>query len=230
MPCEKYKEALVESAASGAALPASLREHVDACTGCRTALAAEQSLFAAIDISLRLRANAELPPSLLVNVNALLAEEVAPQRRRLPAWELACAVAVVFLAVVVGFSLRGRWESAVVSDSGALALPSEQHKLLNEAVSRPTEALGNPPGSRRRQLQRVAVRRTKSREPLVLVPPDEREAFARFIANLNGRQDIALALTTPLTERRDVHDESLEVPDLEIAALTVQLLEERDER
>ena len=62
------------------------------------------------------------------------------------------------------------------------------------------------------------------------MPPAEREAFARFIADLNGRQDVALALATPLTELRDVPDESLDVPDLEIAALTVRLLEEREER
>src|SRR5260370_7324526 len=49
MLCDKYKEALIEAAASGAALPISLREHVDACGRCRATLSTEQTLFAAID-------------------------------------------------------------------------------------------------------------------------------------------------------------------------------------
>jgi hypothetical protein len=230
MPCEKYQAALIELAACRAEAGGDLRAHLDVCISCRAALVAEGLLFDAIDVGLRRSANAELPAALLATVNARLVTEAVTRRKWLPAWELACAIAVVCLAVVMGFSLRGRRASPAAGDSGGSAFRSEQKKLVTEPVPRPAEALGNPPGSRQRQFQRVADRHTKSRGPLVLVPPDEREAFARFIADLNGRQDVALALATPLTELRDVPDESLDVPDLEIAALTVRLLEEREER
>jgi len=47
MLCEKYKEALVEAAASGATLPNALREHVQACEHCAAVLTGERALFAA---------------------------------------------------------------------------------------------------------------------------------------------------------------------------------------
>jgi len=42
-----------------------------------------------------------------------------------------------------------------------------------------------------------------SSQPEVLVPPDEREAFARFVAILGERREVARALVTPTTDERD---------------------------
>src|SRR6267142_1283250 len=68
MLCDKYKEALIEAAASGAALPGGLREHVEVCAICGARLAAERTLFAAIDGGLDKAANAKVRSSFLPNV------------------------------------------------------------------------------------------------------------------------------------------------------------------
>src|SRR5260370_12877183 len=84
MLCDKYKEALIEAAASGAALPISLREHVDACGRCRATLATEQTLFAAIDAGLHRSANAKVRDCFLPKANANIAAETLPPRHPYP--------------------------------------------------------------------------------------------------------------------------------------------------
>src|SRR5262249_55827107 len=79
MPCEHYKNALIEVAASGAASQNDLRAHLAKCTSYRAAFDEEQSLFAAIDSSLHTTVSTEIPPSLLPRVQARLNETEAPR-------------------------------------------------------------------------------------------------------------------------------------------------------
>src|SRR5712671_1509346 len=122
MLCEKYKEALVESAASGAALPNALREHVRACEHCAAVLAGERVLFAAVDAGLHKAANAKVRPSFVPNVQAILATETVPTRNPIPAWGLVCAtgalgLAVAFLSLPRGTSDKARIEAINVPTS-----------------------------------------------------------------------------------------------------------------
>ncbi len=228
MPCERYKEALMEVAASGAALSGRLREHVSVCGACRATLSSEQALFAAIDGRLHSATNTEVPPSLLLRVRARLAQESVPKRTWVSAWRFASATAVVLIVIVLGLSLRRHGENAELAGT---ARSDGQEKTSASSVPKPATApLRRLHAVRQSRLKRAAPPRVQPLEAEVLVPPDEREAFARFLSELNGRQDVAVALFRPLAERHEEHKESLQMSEIEIAALTVRLLEERDEK
>jgi hypothetical protein len=111
MPCQHYKDALIEAVASGAEPQGELRAHLDACLDCRAAFKQEQSLFASIDAGLHVAANAEMPASLLPRVRARLDEAAAPRRGWAIQW-FAFASAVV--VVVALFAARAVWQTNVV--------------------------------------------------------------------------------------------------------------------
>jgi len=67
MPCEHYKDALIEAAASGAALQGDL-PCISRLRFLPRSIRTEQVLFASIDAGLRVTANAEMPASLLPRV------------------------------------------------------------------------------------------------------------------------------------------------------------------
>jgi hypothetical protein len=56
----------------------------------------------------------------------------------------------------------------------------------------------------------------------VLVPPEEREAFARFIGSQPGRTDVVIARVAAAADNKD---KRLSVEPLEIAELEVKPLE-----
>lgn len=104
MPCESYREALIETAGEGSVLSPELRSHLDACASCRTAFAEEQQLFAAIHTGLRATANVEVPPSLLPRVRAQLDKQPVPQHSWVP---IRAAMAAFVALVVVIVLVRG---------------------------------------------------------------------------------------------------------------------------
>jgi anti-sigma factor RsiW len=237
MPCEHYKDALIEAAASGAALanaPASdarmaaLRAHLESCPSCRATFAQEQSLFAAIDSGLHNTANSEIPPSFLPRVRDGLDGVVAS---RLPwAKSLAFASASVALAFVIFLVVRLRH---VPPDNVAKQAPAVlPARIMPEKNTSP----GKIPAA---DVQTAAVRATHSRtasnstnphsvassNPEVLVPPDEREAFARFVVELRGRGEVALALVTPAVQTKE---EFPSIEPLQIKPLEKQQAESSD--
>jgi len=68
------------------------------------------------------------------------------------------------------------------------------------------------------------LRSVASSQPEVLVPPDEREAFARFVVILQERREVAVSLMTPATPTKD---ESASLEPLQINGLEIKPLEER---
>src|SRR6267378_94945 len=112
MLCDEYKEALIEAAASGAALPNALREHMQACEHCAAMLTGERALFAAVDAGLHKAANAKVRPSFVPNVQATLATETVPTRNPIPAWGLVCATGAIALAVAFLGLPRGAHDKA----------------------------------------------------------------------------------------------------------------------
>jgi hypothetical protein len=65
------------------------------------------------------------------------------------------------------------------------------------------------------------LRLVASSEPEVLVPPDEREAFSRFVSAVQQRRDVATALLAPSPKKQDalVTVEPLQIADLEVKPL-----------
>ncbi len=104
MSCKHYKKALIEAAATGAALPFAFRDHLEACAHCRSMFAAEKLLFSAIDSTIRARANTEMPSSLMSRVQNALSKE-GMTRPKTTSWALAPAGALLAMMAVL-LSLR----------------------------------------------------------------------------------------------------------------------------
>ncbi len=225
MPCEHYKNALIEAAANGAEPQGELRAHLNVCLDCRAAFEQEQSLFASIDTGLHVTANAEVPASLLPRVRARLDEEIAPQRRWIQ--PMIFAAASVALAFVIFVFARPHHPSPGRQAKETPQLPVSETPVTDDR--HPNSGSGSQIVSFNRNNSRTRVHSTllrpvASSQPEVLVPPDEREAFSRFVAVLDERREVVLALVRPATPTKD---ESPSLEPLQINGLEIKPLEER---
>jgi len=225
MPCKHYKNALIEAAASGAQPQGDLRVHLDACASCRAAFSQELALFPSIDPSLHVTANTEVPASLLPRVRARLDEEIAPQRRWIQ--PMIFAAASVALAFVIFLFARPHQASPDSQAKQTPQLPLSETPVTDDG--HPNSGSGSQTVSFNRnnshkRVHSTLLRPVASSQPEVLVPPDEREAFSRFVAVLDERREVALALVTPATPTKD---ESPNLEPLQINGLEIKPLEER---
>lgn len=204
--------------------------HLSECASCRSAFAQEQSFFAAIDSGLHAVANSETPPSLIPSVRARLDETGAPRLRWVPS--LAFASAGVTLALVVFLLARPHTApEEVAKHSPVVVAPKEPapktnlEKISPESTEIATVRVEPSLSSRNSTNTHSAA----SGNPEVLVPPDEREGFARLVAAMNQRNDIAAALLVP-AEKRDalLSLEPVEIKDLEIKPLETMETETSD--
>jgi len=102
MFCESYRQSLGDAAVAGEELSPALAAHLQQCESCATFLAAEQELFRAMDEFLSIRANAEVPVSLVPRVRAALPEN--PLSAKLFAWKdvwIPALLAAVLIATTV---------------------------------------------------------------------------------------------------------------------------------
>jgi hypothetical protein len=221
MLCDKYKEALIEAAASGAALPTALREHVDACGRCRATLAAEQTLFAAVDAGLHRAANAKMRSYFLPKVKANLATETVPVRNPIPRWAFVCATGTLALAAAFLNLPRGSHDEArteaITASSETPA--SEGGGRLSSAPERKT--LYSAKASKAPNQQNVS--HTTSREPEVLIQPEEEESLKRFYAAARNR---AVDVRAVVADEPEITPKSLAIEQIEVKNLTIENLEE----
>lgn len=226
MPCEHYKDALIDVAASGAAPQGELRAHLSECVSCRAVFDEEQSLFSAIDSGLQATVNAEVPPSLILRVRARLGEVVVPRFRWLQ--PLVFASAGVALAFVAFLMVRPRH---VTPEETARHSPI----VVPASTAPATSANPEDTSSEGSQLAAIPARRSHvsrnstgfhsaaSGNVEVLVPPDEREAFDRLVAVLNERGDVAASLLAKAPEKKDKDGlaivDPVQIPDIEIKSL-----------
>jgi hypothetical protein len=223
MPCENYREALIEAAAVDARLSPKLRSHLDACTSCRAAFVEEMQLFAAIDTGLRTAANAEVPPSFFPGVRASLLDDSASGRGWRPF--LIFAAAAVAMVLTVFITARPRH---TIKDNQAKQIFSASPREKAEASAR-GEATGTPAIVASSRSYRVPHQRNAAPANSaslnvmdVLVPPEEREAFARFISSQSGRSGVVIAVVAAAPDDKD---KRLSLEPLEIAELQVRPLE-----
>jgi hypothetical protein len=223
MPCEKYREALIAAAAANAVPSRELAAHLETCTICRAFFAEEQELFAAIDSGVGVAVNADVPASLAPRVRAGI-EAVAIQRKRWMPTLIFAGTAVVMAIAIFG---------AVRFHQNA---PESQ---IKEVAAAPAQVLGPPatdtheasrPGSVGTSLHSNEGRlRGKSSSPPsasleqaeVIVPSEERDALARFIAARQEESDLAVHLTPPAPDQPYVAAElnTLEIADLHVTPL-----------
>jgi hypothetical protein len=222
MPCEHYQNALIEAAASSTAPQGELRAHLAACAACRTGFVQEQSLFSSIDTGIRATANAEAPASLLPRVRARLADETAPSRTwNQPMIFAAASVALAFAIFLFVRPYHSRPDNQAkrtpqipVSETPATNARGQNSGPATQVVSSNVNNSQLPGHS-------TLLRPVASSQPEVLVPPDEREAFSRFVFTVQQRRDVAAALLAPSPRKEDalVTVEPLQIADLEVKPL-----------
>jgi hypothetical protein len=228
MPCENYKNALIEAAASGAEPQSELRAHLAACDACRTVFAEEQSLFASIDVGLRITANAEVSASLLPRVHARFAEETALTR----SWAINWFVLASAAAIIAGFFVaRGVWRPSVKQNppsSSAQTNPSAH-------VFPPRQELTQTPGptAKSNPLRHLQILQARNSQSLglqvahnsiaeVLVPRDQELLLARYAEQWRARKRAPL-----VAEYSDGTTLALlQIAPIQIAQLDVKLLAE----
>jgi len=213
---------LIEAAARGAQPQGDLRAHLDVCLPCRAAFEQERSVFASIDASLHITANADVPHSLLPRVRARLDEAAEPQSR----WVILAAASVSFSFAIILFALShpSRPDSQAKQTPQIPASEATATNVHNPNSVPGTRTVSSSVNNSQRRGGSTLLRTVASSQPEVLVPPDEREALARFIVVLQARREVAVALVTPATPTKD---ESASLEPLQINGLEIKPLEER---
>jgi hypothetical protein len=223
MSCEKYQYALIDLAASGAELTGDVRAHLDACASCRSYFEREKVLLAGIESGVRHTTNAPLPASLLHHLRARLAHQAPANLNPTANW----TYAVLVVAAVILFLLPVLPTRVLTTRSGpktsAVRKVSGEPKFVesSQAMTRPAA--------------RANVRRSSMRLPRpdqwsateegteVLVPPEERYAFAKFVSQVKDRKELVVALVNPAPEEKS---KPLKVEALQIASLEIEPLPE----
>jgi hypothetical protein len=221
MLCDKYKEGLIEAAASGAALTNALREHVETCAHCGGTLAGERTLLAAVDAGLQKAANAKVRSCFLRNVKANLAAETVPTRNPIPGWAFVCATGALALASAFLSMPRGAYDNARTQ---AITVPSKVPAgaggvELRFAPERKTRYAARP--SKAPEQQNVSS--TTSREPEVLIQPEEEEFLKRFYAAVGNPERDARAV---VTDDHEVTPKPLVIEQIEVRDLNIENLDE----
>jgi hypothetical protein len=227
MSCEEYGPKLIEAAAMPAEIGAVLQTHLADCASCRELFADEQKLYAAIDGELSCVVNAEVTPSFLPRVRAAIDAErsaASASRSRFVLWPVAAAMAAVALFFVVLQRIPSHPQTVPQLTAAASVTTSETGKIASEPRVALRETVDR---SIRRSRSLGTVAKTESRiegspMPEVLVPPDERIALARFVATLERRHEIAIALAkpAPAAPSADVLSAPLEIAELKLEPLS----------
>lgn len=214
MSCERYADALLETAL-GEPAPPELLSHLRACVACGQALERERGLVGRIEGELREAVSVTPSPALLPRVRAQVRDVAADSRPWRLFWLLPVAAGLVAVAAAV--ALRQSSEPAAIQARSAVsAAVAESPRPIPEArVSVPS--LPTRPFVRQPRLARAKT------EPEVLVPPGDEELVRRFVVALRARrpdetgivagetQPGSPALAIPLLE---------EIPPLEMKPLT----------
>ena len=221
MPCERYQAALSELVARDAEPGGDLRAHLDICVSCRAVVRQERLLLASMETGLHRIANAEVPESLLPRVHARLADD----SRAVGAWDMTWIGGLAATAVLVVILLAFFWPRDVkeaVTSTDTKPLPAERKEGSAQQQQSPDIAPRAVTRISQHNAKGAALVAGKS-EPEVLIPPEEREAFAHFVSSVQERKDLALALVNPAPEKKT---EPLDVEPLQIARLEIKPLEE----
>src|SRR5882762_3171170 len=222
MLCDEYKDALTEAAASGAALPSYVREHVNSCAHCKRMFAARQVVFAAVDMRLHTITNVELPSSFLPALKAKLVAETPSRRTPIHSWAFACAAATLVLAVAL-IGLRrdqgGQIGAESLSRREKPAAGANALKVDPIQVSKARDRVGV---AKARMQQNLSA---TSHDPEVLVPREEEEYLERYYARVRKRD----GMNVVLAGQQETRAKALQIEQIEVKELKIESLDEEAE-
>jgi len=228
MFCEAYNQSLKDAVASGEALTLALQQHLASCESCRAAFAGEQSLFAAIDSGLRAAANSEVPTTLTPRVHVAINNKPTPQPRRfpLPVWGFAGAVVTAATVLALLYVPSRRPPIPVEPPRTSPPPIVARANPLAPSVPNSSRPDGVSPLQHKRPVALVASRTSKSEFPEVLVPDEERLAFAQFMAHAS--LPASTSAKTSLVPRAP--REFVEIVPVQIVSLELKPLDPKEGR
>lgn len=226
MLCDKYKDALIEAAAGGA-VPASLREHMDTCAPCSSALDAQQTLFTMVDAGLRSRTNVGVPGNFDHRVRAALETQASAQGRRYSSVfafaSMAAAAAVAAAILLMPDSNLGRKEKP--SSAIERAELSASQSMAARSTSKEIQPSSRRPPGFRGNASNVSLSSNRAASGNngveVLVPEGQEELLIKYMEGIAGRRP-RVAITASLQHEPEM--KPVEVSPVEISALVVKPL------
>lgn len=215
MNCERYKNALLDAAATNQKL--GVARHLERCPRCRMALQGERELLSRIDTALRARVNEDPQASFLAQVKVQVAKETLADAGPSPLWSVTgAALALALIAMI--YPLVNARQPRTGGNSRAPSMSASRIA----GVTKTAHAVSAESGVRSRQhlSRRSQPKSAIPQEPEVLVPPDEQQAFAQFVARVAGRDAMAEAMVSPAANKTAARNTDLpEVPSVDIADL-----------
>ena len=223
MNCRQCQKRILDAFAAAEAVPPDVVvEHKQNCGACQAYYELQASFFRRLEEGIKVMANEEVPPSLVPRVKARLTQELPSASAWAPAWGMA-AVAAAVLAASLGsaFLDRPKYHSVL----------SERAKVATHSIESPVVATREPPGAAKPSLGRQPKRASAHASgqgtevsevmPEVIVLPEERAAFARFVAEPPRNQEAALAWTRAAPPNDEVTAEivALKIEGLELESL-----------
>jgi hypothetical protein len=227
MNCQRCQQQISESLATGASvLPPEVAAHESSCLSCREFYAAQQTLFQSIDAGLHSFANQPVPPSLLPSVRARLDDMPAAQPSLIPHWRTVVVAAVAILALAVSYALRRPIPQPDFQQHASVAVQSTEDRQAAAPETHPegpeVARASAPAHVSASLLAKRASTSTSSSASEVIVLPEERAAFAQFVAEVPTEREVALALTQPAAPMPDA---AVQIALLQIAEVEVKPLE-----
>jgi hypothetical protein len=218
MNCKQCQQGILESLAAGGDVAADISIHHESCAVCREFFFVQQDLFRSVDAGLRAIANRPVPPSLLASVRTRMDEHAPPSRAWHSTWSLAVVAVVAILAISFSYSfwrtenhLNSRETASTVSPSAVSPQPAAQPVPIQKSANVLPKPIAKRAGSAA----------PSSAEPKVIVLAEERQAFARFVAEMPQERKVAVAMTHPAPAAQD----PVEIALLKIDSLDVEPLE-----
>ncbi len=221
MNCQNAREQITDTLAGGSAeLTGELTAHVETCAGCGAFYVQQAELFRAVDSGVSAMANEPVPASLLPRVRARMEERIPRRSWVSSALTAAAALAVVVLVAIFHPLVEKKPKGMPVSAIPALSKDNpevHQHTGIVTAVA----ALPRGPKVIHAEASRGTCAEGIAAVPEVIVLRQEREAFARFLAELPKEKEIAEALTqaAPQKDEQPVETALLQIGELEVRPL-----------
>lgn len=220
MNCERYKNALLDAAARSEKPDAKLARHLERCTRCRATLQAERELFSRIDITLRSQVNESPQAGFLAKVRVQLSRETSADAGSNPMWSVTgAALAVVLIAMI--YPLVNARQPRIQGNLQAPSMGASQSAGLRQSAR--AAIAESDVGSRQHFSRHSESKNAIQQEPEVLVPPDEQQAFAQFVARVAGRDAIAEAAVSRAVDKTVARKTDLpQVPSVDMADLVLE--------
>lgn len=218
MNCRQCQKRILDALAAG---ETTLRDVVAAhwrdCMACQSYYESQVNLFRGLEEGLKAIANEAVPPSLVPGVRARLNGELPRRSSWAPAWGMG-ATAAAILTVSLGAILYHPSPRTPLPEGAQLAGRSGKKPVMVMPELRETQS---PSAGRNHERPKALSGKKMEAMPEVIVLPEERAAFARFVAELPRKQETALALTRAArqTEELTTGIMALEIDGLEVASL-----------